>query len=326
MAGVPGQPKFGRTIKVVLSQPPLPNLVLADWQGGQDKAQGGSLWVSCTVNYHLRGEPQLATVSVDGLSRETRAKILGIHRQNETKSFFERRALQSGKLTIYAGHSDDAGVLFSGDLAAGGVKEEPGEHGKALVLTAEDSRVLYESRFVKRSNAAGVDLATMRQVIALAGDYISGKDQAGAWERRFPERIIRRSAPNVVDNGFVAFGPSKRINRMWARSMGLQEFMIDGAMRMIAADEALLETAIELQEGKTILDLNEEDLGYYTVSSILDYRFRCGRQLKLLSKQGLPIGAGLFRIDDATLLLSNKSSEYRANMTARPTVKPELLL
>jgi hypothetical protein len=321
-----GQPKFGRTIKVLLSQPPLPDLVLVDWQGGQDKAPLGSLWVTFSVNYHLRGEPQLATVYVEGLSRDTRKQILSIHKQNETRSFFERRALQSGRITIYAGHSDDAGVLFSGDLAAGGVKEDPGDHGKTLVLTAEDSRALYESRFVKRSNAAGVDLATYRQVIALAGDYLSGKDSAGAWERRFPERMIRRSGPNTVENGFVAFGPSKRINRMWARTMGLQEFMIDGAMRFIALDEALLETAVILDEGKTIMDMSEEDLGYYNVRTILDYRFRCGRQIRLRDKQGAPIGAGTFRVDTADLTGSNKNSDYSATMLLRPTVKPELLL
>ena len=57
-----GAPKYGRTIKILLSQPGLGDLTLVDWQGGLDAPTDNSLEVDFTVDRHCRPEPQGATV------------------------------------------------------------------------------------------------------------------------------------------------------------------------------------------------------------------------------------------------------------------------
>ena len=111
-----GVPKFGRTIKVTLAQPGLGVFTITDWQGG--KAGPSSFDCDIVINRHTRPEPQQASITVRGLSRETRSKILALHKAAESQAFKTRRVLKSGQVSIYAGYRDDAGLLFVGELPA----------------------------------------------------------------------------------------------------------------------------------------------------------------------------------------------------------------
>lgn len=321
-----GAPKYGRTLKIVLSQPGLKNIVLVDWQGGQDRSETGSFFCTGTLTRHSEPSPQTATVTVKGLSKETRATIIRLHREAEMQSFTDRKALRSGKLEIYAGYGDDAGLLFVGDLAPKGVSETPLNPGHSLTLTAQDGRIEWESRFVRKSVGPGVDLRTIRGVLAAASDYASGKDADRAFEQQFPELIKRREGPAAKEGGFVMFGPAQKVNRALCRDLGIRPFFVDGQVRYIPADEASLTTALVLRRGgenATLLSVSPEELGYYTARCHLDHRLRAGLQVHLREQDDKPIGAGTFRLENAQIRFSNESTPFDATLALRPSVKVE---
>lgn len=315
-----GAPKYGRTLKVLLSQPGLGDLVLVDWREGQEAKTDQSLAVSGTVQRHSRPEPQQATLEVLGLSKLTITKVLALHKAAEQQAFRDRRVLRSGKLTIYAGHGDDAGVLFTGDLAPDGATARPGSpSGKVLTLRALDGRIEWEGRFVRKSVAPGVDLRTIQGVLAATGDYLSGVDATKAFEQQFPELVVRREGPTAKEGGFVMFGPSRLANRNLCRDLGLQPFYVDGQVRYVSRDTATIGVLIVLREGDTLLSAQEGALGYYRARSLLDHRYRPGAQVSLVTRLGLPVGAGLFRMDSANITFSNHDAPYWADLDLRPT-------
>lgn len=314
-----GAPKYGRTMRVGLTLPSGLELVLVDWQAGDD-ADEKSLWVDFTVDRHSRPEPQAASVEVRGLSPETIATVVDAHKKAEAQAFETRRVLRSGKVRIDAGYGDDVGLLFIGDLAPDGVKTRPGQPtGTVLSLRAQDGRIEWESRFVRKSLAPGVDLKTIRSVIAASGDYLSGVDATKAFEKQFPELVTRREGPAAKEGGFVMFGPSRLANRNLCRDLGLQPFYVDGQVKYVAADTPLLGVAIVLRKGDTLLDAQEAALGYYKARSLLDHRYRPGVQVILADKFGLPVGAGTFRCDSARIVGSNYQVPYDAELELRPT-------
>lgn len=318
-----GAPKFGRTLKVVLSLPAAPGYVLVDWQEGQDAATDGSLEVTFSIDRHSRPEPQRAVVEVMGLSTATISRVMSIHKAAEAQAFRDRRVLRSGKLDIYAGHGVDAALLFTGDLAPDGAQTRPGSpSGRVLVLTAQDGRIEWESRYVRKSVAPGVDLRTIRGVLAAAGDYLSGADATKSFEQQFPELTIKRGGPAAKEGGFVMFGPSRVANGNLCRDLGLRPFYLDGQVRYVAADTALQGVAIRLIKGgdnATILSAEEKPLGYYAVSTLLDHRYRPGLQVQLATQFGVPLGAGTFRLDSARLFGGNGVVDFNADLELRPT-------
>ena len=322
-----GAPKFGRTIKILLSQPGLGDLVLVDWQGGQEAATDTSLEVDFTVDRHCKPEPQAATVEVRGLSALTIGKVVALHKAAESQAFADRRVLRSGKLTILAGYGDDAGVLFVGDLAPDGAKTRPGApSGRVLTLRAQDGRIEWESRFVRRSMAPGVDLRTIQGVLAASGDYLSGADATKAFESQFPELVTRREGPAVKEGGFVMFGPSRLANRNLCRDAGLLPFYVDAQVKYVAADTATQGVAVVLREGETILSAEEGVLGYYKVRTLLDQRYRPGLQVVLVRASGAPIGNGVFRTDSARITGSNYQPPFDAELELRPTRRTKNIL
>ena len=315
-----GAPKYGRTIKILLSQPGLGDLVLVDWQGGLDATTDNSLEVDFTVERHCRPEPQGATVEVKGLSAATIGKVVALHKAAETQAFTDRRALRSGKLTIYAGYGDDAAVLFVGDLAPDGVKTRPGSpSGRVLQLRAQDGRIEWESRFVRRSLAPGVDLRTIQGVLAASGDYLSGADASKAFETQFPELVMRREGPTAKEGGFVMFGPSRLANRNLCRDLGLLPFYLDGQVKYVAADMATIGVLIVLQKGETLDYAEELPLGYYGAKARIDHRFRPGAQVQLVDENFITIGADLFRLDACKMTGSNYQAAFDADLELRPT-------
>ena len=314
-----GVPKYGRTIKVTLAQPGLGVFTITDWQGG--KAGPSSFDCDITINRHTRPEPQQASITVRGLSRETRSKILALHKAAESQAFKTRRVLKSGQVSIYAGYKDDAGLLFVGELAPDGVKVQPGDPQPSLLLRALDGRIAWEGRFVKKSVGPGIDLRTIQGVLKAAGDYMSGKTAGQAFEEEFPELIKRREGPAAHEGGFVLFGKSQKVNRDLCRDLGIQPFFLDGELIYLARDAVLLDEAVTLVRGDTLLSVEELPLGRYQAVSLLDHRFRPGRQVNLREASGKPIGAGTFRLDEATISASAGGDAFHAVLSLRPTVK-----
>jgi len=314
-----GAPKYGRTLKVTLAQPGLGVLTIVDWKGGREGT--ASLWCDITINRHSRPEPQAASLVIKGLGQPIRSKIIALHNEAERQAFKTRRALGSGKLSIYAGYGDDAGLLFVGDLAPDGVREVQGSPMPELHLRALDGRIEWEGRFIKKSVGAGVDVRTITGVLKAAGDYMQGKDAEVAFEDEFPELVKRREGPAVHEGGFVLFGQSQKVNRDLCRDLGIQPFFVDGELVYISRDTTLLGEAVTLIAGDTIQSVQPLALGRYQVLTLLDHRYRPGRQINLQTATGAPIGAGTFRLTEATITASAGGDAFNATLLLRPTVK-----
>lgn len=318
--------KFGRTLKVFLAQPGLGELTIVDWLAGQPRegSEGKNFHVDFSIERHSRPEPQAASVTVQGLSQETRSKIVALHRAAEQRSFKDRRVLRSGQISIYGGYGEDAGLLFVGVLAPDGVSVKPGNPQPSITLKALDGRIEWEGRFVKKSLGPGVDLRTITGVLKAAGDYMSGADADKAFEDEFPELVKRRGGPTVAEGGFVLFGQSQRVNRMLCRDLGIQPFFTDGAVTYISRDTTILGEAIKYTRGGPdgdVLSLQEMPLGRIQITTLLDYRLRPGRQVQLVDDKGRSIGAGIFRADQVSIAGSIGGQSFHATSLLRPTVK-----
>jgi hypothetical protein len=311
--------KWGRTVKITLAQPGLGVFTITDWIGG--RAGPSSFNCDFTITRHTRPEPQPASITIYGLSKETRSKISSLHKAAEATAFRSRRVLKAGQISIYAGYEGDAGLLFVGELAPNGVQTSAGNPQPALTLRALDGRVEWEGRFVKKAVGPGIDLRTIQGVLKAAGDFMSGKTTEQAFSEEFPELIKRREGPAVHEGGFVLFGKSQKVNRDLCRDLGIQPFFVDGELIYIARDAAILGEAVTLVRGRSILALQELALGRYQVTTLIDHRYRGGRQVLLREQNGKPIGAGVFRVDEATLTGSAGGDAFHAVLSLRPTVR-----
>lgn len=314
--------KYLRTLRILLAHPGAEKpLVLTDWKAGQP-VEGNGRWCSFTVQRHSRPEPQIATIEVQGLHATTRSRIVSLHKEAEEQAFRTREVLGSGKVSIFAGYGDDAGLLFVGDLAPDGVKVRPGNPQPVLTLRAMDGRIAWEGRYVKKSLGPGIDVRTISGVLAAAGDFMEGKTVDEAFEQQFPELVKRTDGPAAFEGGFVMFGPSRKANRQLCRDLRIQPFFVDGEVVYVSQDTTILGEAVTLVRGRTLQSAEETGLGRYTATCLLDHRFRPGRQINLReADEKSPIGAGTFRLDEANITGSMGAVPFNATLLLRPTVK-----
>lgn len=312
--------KFGRSMRIYLQT--RDGLVqLVNWQSGQTTGLGLSLHCSFVVRRSVNPEPHRCTLSILGLSKRRREQILKAYDEAEEMSWTMRSALKAGRIRVDAGYGDDVATLFVGDIAPDGVTSDWVGPGHVMKIEALDGRIAWKGRFVNKASSKGVDIKTIRQVIAASGDYMAGKDAKFVFEKNFPGLVKKKVGFPGYESGYAIFGESRKHNRQLCAELGIRPFFQDGEVRYMSDDAALLDKAVVLsqEKGGVLLRASPTGLGRYSARTLMEHRLRPGRQVILRDRYGIIIGPGLYRVESMVAAGGNRVRDYNVDVDLTPT-------
>jgi len=316
-------PKFGRTVKLSLQLGPTEAVPLVAWVGGQPVGDKLSLACEFTVRSIAGPYPQECEVVVHGLARTTREMMLKLFDAAEELALKTRDVLKFGRVVLEAGYGEDYGVLFIGDIAPDGMRVMYTRPGHSVTLRALDGRLKWKGRFNNKTSGSNTDLQTMRSVLALQSDYVTGVDADRSFAERFPSLVKKKLGFPGYESGFAIFGESRSNNKKICEDLGITPFFRDTEIVYIPSDSATLEEAVVLtaKGNGALLDAQPLGRGRFRVRSELEHRLRVGRQVVLSDDLGRPIGGsgGLFRVDASAAIGGVRTADFNHECDLTPT-------
>lgn len=316
-------PKFGRTVRVFLQVGPPPGIPLVAWQGGQPVGPKLSLACEFTTRSIAGPYPQELELVVHGLSRATRELMLKTYDAAEEMALKTRKVLQFGRIRLDAGYGLDAATLFIGDIAPDGLRVAYTRPGHSVTIKALDGRVEWKGRFNNKSSGSNVDLQTMRSVLALQSDYVTGVDADRSFAERFPNLVKKKQGFPGYESGFAIFGESRTHNKKICEDLGMTPIFRDTEIVYLPSDSATLDVAVVVTAlgNGALLDAQPLGRGRFRIRTLLEHRMRPGRQVILSDDLGRPIGGsgGLFRADAVVATGGIRTASFEMESDLSPT-------
>ncbi len=304
--------QWGRRLLVELD-----GVIVCDYDDSRGAGALAGLDCSFAVTKHTRLEAQPATVTVYGLNKETRDALDRRRDEALDTAYRTRSARRMGRVRVTAGRPTANGLLADHEVMD--VRHHRDGADWRTEITAEDGRIQWRSAFVSESASGNVDLSTIEQVIAAAVPVLEGKSPPDVFQAAFPE-LLSRTGVGGYEQGFVMFGPSIDQNQDLLSLLGLRAFWNNGQLTYVRADQPLLDEALELVEGATVLDAQSESRGFVRITCLLDHRIEPGRQVVLLREDGTPYGgAPTYRVEQVEHTGSVWATEWHSVAVLRPT-------
>ena len=313
VVGIPGITRqWGRRLVVSLD-----GVDVCDYDDSRGSGAAAGLDCAFRVTKHTLLEAQPASVTVYGLSKDTRDK-LGRRRDEALDTAYKTRSIRKlGRVKIEAGRPGAYGVMADHEVMD--VRHHRDGADWRTEITAQDGRIQWRSGFVSESASGNVDLSTIEQVLAAAVPVLEGKSPPEVFSSAFPE-LLSRTGTGGYEQGFVMFGPSLDENENLLQLLGLRAFWNNGQLVYISADQPGLDLALELVEGATVLDMQSESRGYVRVTCLLDHRIEPGRQVILKREDGSAyVGAPTYRVEQVEHSGSAWQTEWHSVAVLRPT-------
>ncbi len=341
---------YGRRIRVRVG-----NLLACDLSpfDSLDANQSRNLAIDFTTEKHTKLEPLKTSITIFGLSQDTRDLMsMQLDAANQV-AWKARRLIQAGAVDILEGAEDialaalvvqgaevqidagyglDYGCLSVATILPEGLKHEKDGTGYRTEITAQDNRFLWQDGFVSQTVAGGVTLYDYQSVIDASEAVQAGEESLAAFTAQFPELTQLKDIPGHK-NGFVLHGAAQRNRRQLCDVLGLQPFLDEtGELIYLNPTATRLGLAVRLAPSSGLLKCTPIGRGYYKASSLLNHRIGPGRQVllfdaidPLLPLVETPVGTGVFRSDHVIHTGSSYDLPFYSESVLRPTALPPAL-
>lgn len=339
--------QFGRRIRVRVG-----NQIVCDLSpfAPQEVNEGRNLDVEFQTEKHTKLEPLKTSLTIYGLSRDTRERMSKELDAANQVAWKIRRQIQSGAVEILegaeqaalaslivqgaevqidAGYGLDIGTLNVATILPDGLKHTKDGTGWVTQITAQDNRFLWQDGFVSQTVAGGVSLYDYQRVIDASTAVNTGEESLAAFTAAFPELTQIQDLPGHK-NGFVLHGEAQRNTRQLADVLGLRPFLNEfGELVYLSPTAVTLGLAVPLKPTSGLLNIERLPRGYYKTASLLNHRLGPGRQVFLFDEDPasitlpvpveIPVPPGVFRVDYVAHSGSSFSETFYSECTLRPT-------
>jgi hypothetical protein len=342
---------FGRRIRVIVAGRIVCDISPNDTQSENDAR---SLHVDFKCEKHTKLEPLKTSITIYGLSRDTRDRMSNDLDAANAIAWKTRRQIQAGQVeilegaeqlaleslivkgaevVIQAGYGLDFATLATATILPEGLKHTR-DVGWRTEITAQDNRFLWQDGFVSQTVAGGVSLYDYQKVIDASEAVQAGEESLAAFTEAFPELTQIKDLPGHK-NGFVLHGQAQRNRRQLSEVLGLQPFLTEtGELIYLNPTQTRAGPAVRLGPTSGLVGTPVKlDRGFYTAVSLLNHRLCAGRQVQLYgwdpdsldtaTPVERPLGAGVFRVDHVNHTGSSYSQPFYSEIALRPTaIKP----
>jgi hypothetical protein len=332
------------------------NIVVTDVDPAAfDESQRRSLDVSFSTESHTKLEPLATEVTVYGLSEVVRTQMLAQQKAaagqawqqyqqvlnasvliepEQAVQFQSQLSFQGLQVRIEAGYQDDFGLIANATTMANGIKHRFDGAGWVTTIKAQDNRYPWQNGFVNEPIAPGVTMLDWDTLMSLSEGYLEGTTGADVINAKFPELLVRKDFAGYANGGVLA-GQNRDIETEMMTALGLTRFVTAKGERVyldlnaVTADEAVVLQAqgpqgvVPVPRPGGLLSYEEQSRGYYTATTLLNYKCTSGRQVLLQDQFGAPIGVGTFRIDHVRHTGSSFDGTYYSELMLRPTAIPQ---
>jgi len=335
---------YGRRIRVRVGNQLVCDLSPLD---SFDLNQSRNLDVDFTVEKHTKLEPMKTSITIYGLSQDTRDRMSRELDAANQVAWKLRRAIQAGAVDILEGTEDivlsalvvqgaevqidagyglDYGTLAVASILPDGLSHERDGAGYRTEITAQDNRFLWQDGFVSATVAGGVSLYDYQAVIDASEAVQAGEESLAAFTAAFPNLTAIKDIPGHK-NGFVLHGAAQRQRRQLSEVLGLQPFLTeDGELMFLNPTQTRVGLAVRLAPSSGLLSAVPISRGFYKGVSLLNHRLGPGRQVllfdaldPLLPHVEIPVGAGVFRVDHVAHTGSSHQQTFYSETVLRPT-------
>lgn len=280
-------------------------------------AKKTGLDVQFRVTKSVKLEPHTTDVQIYNLAKVTRDQLTRLFDEARNLAFEARVALQFGKVRVLAGYQVPE-LLSSADIIE--LYHERDGDEWVTTIKAQDSRVQWANGFVAQTvGPTEVDLQTMKQVAKASASILEGADSEAAFQAALPEYSLKKGSAGF-SNGFVMFGPTREKVRDIYEDLGLKAWLDDGRLITISQNAAKLDLAVVLSPRTGLLRATKREGGFFTCETLLNPKLDVGRQVQLQDELGVPLGVGIFRVDNVEWYGSTFGDEFNTRVDLRPSI------
>lgn len=311
--------EVGRAIQVEITGAgvaPGRSLLVADYDSSRWRGAERGLDVSFSVRRHSALEPQPSTITIWGLSEQTRDTISRAVEEAREQAYLTATQARTGVVTVRAGRPGVRLVEICSDQITDTPMHERDGADWRTTIQAADGRLPWAYGKVSETRSETVDPLEVarQQQIAL-----------GVQAQQAGDFTLAEFAPDLVARGFTGyaggltmFGAFVDQNQAVLNALGLQARFSRGQLVWYRADEAEIQPALELVEGSTLLRLDPPAAyGYRRGRAMLNPLIEVGRQIFVRRTSGQRLGP--YRVDDVTYTGGTRESAWYADFTLRPT-------
>lgn len=251
--------------------------------------------IAFSIERHNRIEPNTAEVRIFGLSKTTRTAM--------TSAFDAARALILGKggvgaigdLVVEAGNDGVLSQIAKMDVLS--IDHEPLRPGWVTTIRGQDGVLPFQNSYTNTSVAPGVDVnvvksllvASMKTAFLDADSEAAFQEAFAGWNQKTPP------------GGMVLQGPTRKVMTEFLDSLDLAWSYQDGKMVLLRFDQTTKDVAVLLSPTHGLQRFGTRELGRAHVLARLNPLLLPGRQVRVVDSNGIPKGAGTFRVDRALL-------------------------
>lgn len=278
-----------------------------------DHGVGGGHRIEFDVVRHNRVEPNTAEVRVYGLGRAKRAAISAAFDAARQAILAAGGVGSIGDLELEAGNDGVLSLLTKCDIID--IKHEPIGRGFVTIISAQDGVLPTQNSIVNQTLAPGLDVNLAKSVIASALQVAFFDADS---ERVFQQGLAQFQGKQL-DGGLVLQGPTREVLTDLLESMKLAWSYQDGKLVLLRFDGTTTDRAVLLSPTTGLQASDARTLGRYVALSRLNPNLSPGRQVALVDKLGIPIGAGIFRVDRVAHSGETDRGEWSSSVELRPS-------
>ena len=310
--------EWGRAVQVEIAGA---GVLLGEWLRVADydssrPDQSRGLNVNFIIRRHSALEPQPSTVTIWGLSEQTRDAISRAVFEAREQAYLTSQQARTGVVRVRAGRPGAPLLELAADVLTDVPLHERDGADWRTTIQAADGRLPWAYGKVAETRSETVDpLEVARQQQIALG--VNAAANGGA--------TLAEYAPDLAARGFTGFAGGLTMlgafvdqNQAVLNALGLTARFSRGQLVWYRADTAEIRPAVELVEGQTLLHLDPPAAyGFRRARAMLNPLLEVGRQIFLQVASGARLGP--YRVDEVTYTGGTRDIAWYADLTLRPT-------